>query len=105
MKYIEESAAIGKICGAKCGVHHNECGGDHNCETVDLLKSVPPADVAPVAHGEWVFDDVIENYRCPMCGKAMAGLYRDVDDSGDVLLMLPRFCGYCGAKMGEKDAD
>ena len=63
-----------------------------------VIDSVPAADVAPVAHGEWVlvgtnehdYETSVEE-KCSLCGRYV---YRYDTEPQD------NFCPHCGAKMG-----
>lgn len=55
------------------------------------IRQLPAADVAPVVHGEWVFDDHDEygkHYKCSRCGEGFI----------TIVPRLPEYC-HCGAKM------
>lgn len=58
-----------------------------------LADSIPAADVAPIAHGQWEPGNPI----CPVCGEDK---FKDLD--ADIWCdWLPDFCPNCGAKMDE----
>lgn len=60
-------------------------------ECLDVVAQVPPADVAPVVHGEWIRDvrtPPFANSKCSNCGKTY-GLYP----------LGYNYCPNCGAKM------
>ena len=61
----------------------------------DSVKDVPAADVAPVVHARWVFEDE-DDYR-PRCAKC------DHIASGDSEnYYLSNYCPNCGACMKEE---
>lgn len=99
MEYIERESLLKKAIGEKCLV--SQMKGWVNNEVVfetvhidlmDLINSVPSADVAPVRHGRWVFKRgcyKTDEHSCSLCGQ---------------LLTTPRkvranYCPNCGAKM------
>ena len=52
-----------------------------------VLMQAPVADVAPVVHGKWVFNDDWWEFRCTNCYKAIGNI-KKYD-----------YCPNCGAKM------
>lgn len=57
---------------------------------IDDLMEIPPADVAPVRHGQWKC-----NKPCPVCGgDRFEGLDADIWADWE-----PPYCPNCGAKM------
>ena len=77
-EYIERGTAIKRVMETKW-----ESGSD-GAAAMEIVAAAPAADVAPVAHGRWVYHDdgVI---TCSECGNA---------ESSDSY-----YCRYCGAKM------
>lgn len=65
-------------------------------EAVDTVENAPTADVAPVVHGEWMWNDDEQGYNCPHCPTTYW-------KSPDVPSAF-KYCPICGAKMdgGEK---
>ena len=70
-------------------------------DCIDLLDSVPAADVAPVRRGNWeewwpgiaeIMTGEEMLYRCSACDAK----YADVDGY--------KYCPYCGAKMNKEEA-
>ena len=68
-----------------------------------VIDSVPAADVAPVAHGEWVLVGINEHdyetsveEKCSLCGRYV---YRYDTEPQD------NFCPNCGAKMDKEAQD
>ena len=62
---------------------------------LDVLNSIPAADVAPVVHGRWVCVnkiDPISGYRCSKCRRIVG-------------FDLTPYCPNCGAKMDGGDND
>lgn len=65
--------------------------GDMTCgqiaKVLDVIKTVPTADVVPVVHGEWVDDGDPLTLVCGVCG------YRVMRYNNT------KFCHDCGARM------
>lgn len=59
-----------------------------------ICWDAPVADVAPVAHGEWISIADGDMMECPVCGSTY-------DGEGDAEDFIKRnsFCRECGAKM------
>lgn len=63
-------------------------------ECVDRVENFPAADVAPVKHGKWIYEE-IENsllfwLNCSVCG------WKSLDQSVSIAY---HYCPNCGAKM------
>ena len=77
----------------------NECGHhfivEKELETHwDFVKNLPAADVAPVRHGHWIFNDMSRRV-CSLCGNPVGFSWKeDGWHEGD-------YCQGCGAKMDE----
>lgn len=68
----------------------------------DVIKSFPAADVAPVVHGEWVFDENDYDdltYSCSICGEPWTLIDGSPQDN------KMHYCPNCGAKMRKDDVD
>lgn len=65
----------------------------------DAIDDLPPADVAPIRRGHWIYDccDIV----CSECGTAFSDevcyMMRD-----DVSYHEPKHCLWCGAEMSEE---
>ena len=79
-------------------------GKDHNgcwcraCWVDDMLDEVEcfqPSDVAPVAHGRWIYKG--EYAVCTECGGRSGTQY----DGVEPIPLMTQFCPNCGAKMDE----
>ena len=87
-EYIEREAAIellqGPITMSMC-LSKDECISKNWQRGIDLvlIKAIPAADVAPVRHGRWLWDD--EGYHCSEC-------WYLTDNATP-------WCPVCGAKM------
>lgn len=59
---------------------------------IELINRIPAADVAPVAHGEWIVcgDGTDVPFMCSHCGKTVAASHKRMYDN---------YCPNCGAKM------
>lgn len=55
-----------------------------------IIEKLPAADVAPVVHGKWVFEDV--GLICSNCGM-------DAPTEGDYRQVRSSYCPCCGARM------
>ena len=61
-------------------------------DIVDYLVNLPAADVRPVEHGRWIFDDPLRaDFMCSAC------LERQI--------VCSNYCPYCGADMREEAGD
>lgn len=58
---------------------------------VAILNRFPAADVEPVVHGMWIWDD--EGYHCSEC------FYHAYGETGEVLSGNWHFCPNCGARL------
>lgn len=61
-----------------------------------LIESVPPADVAPVRHGRWIYAKTYydaDECNCSLCGQLMT----------TAINKRMNFCPNCGAKMDGVD--
>ena len=63
------------------------------------IESIPAADVAPVRHGRWYFDNYKYDWTCSECGKTI-----DILTSASVWdKPNANYCPNCGAKMEESE--
>ena len=61
------------------------------------LDTLPTVDVAPVIHGEWIFNELSisrTSVRCSVCGNGVDG----VSPIGWLSYPGHQYCGWCGAK-------
>ena len=56
-----------------------------------LIETQPAADVAPVRHGKWIFNDDWWEFICTNCHKGIGNIKK-----------YP-FCPNCGARMDEEE--
>lgn len=62
------------------------------------LEHIPTADVAPVAHGRWIYTGKYGEYECSICH----GIDADCSDYYSVHLVTEQnYCPNCGARMDE----
>ncbi len=94
-EYIEREAAY-KACEA---YFSGVCVYDVSASEVindfeEVIDAVPTADVAPVRHGHWIYENFYTH--CSVCGKmAIYDKYGQEVESD--------YCPRCGAKMGGDD--
>ena len=61
------------------------------CEVLLRIKDFPAADVAPVVHGRWVYDEHEMEYSCSVClHNAPVGM---------TTYYTTNYCPNCGARM------
>ena len=98
MSYIERDELIAKMQHPKIEIND---GQDFANWYSHCIRTAPAADVAPVAHGEWVEAKLngmslypVGQKMCSICGQIMPSQWET----------MPLFCYGCGAKMdgGEK---
>ena len=99
-EYIEREAVVRAFC-EHCRDYVDKCTYDGTCE-VDIIATVPTADVQPVKRGHWYhntskyiseLDAYFIQACCSYCGR-----YSDRIDSYTVI-MSNEFCSHCGADM------
>lgn len=90
-EYIERRTAIEHL-----NVWCDGCGS-----AVECILAEPAADVAPVVHGRWIYEEetlfTLSDYRCSVCRRPR-WLSPDVPEAF-------RYCPNCGAKMDGGDGD
>lgn len=89
-EYIEREAVVRAFC-EHCRDYVDKCTYDGTCE-VDIIATVPTADVQPVKRGEWLcvgHDDKSYWYRCSVCG------YEEHEN----ITKHDNYCPNCGADM------
>lgn len=72
-------------------------------DCIDLLDSIPTADVAPVVHGRWIRSHwKNSNYCCDCSECGEEAMHRDYqwDKNG-----IYPICPNCGAKMNKEDGE
>lgn len=102
-EYIEREAAKARLRMwiTDCVLAGDNDEADCYRDCIDLLDSIPAADVAPVRRGNWeewwpgiaeIMTGEEMLYRCSACDAK----YADIDGY--------KYCPYCGAKMDKEDA-
>lgn len=64
---------------------------ERQVEIISVIMQEPTADVEPVRHGRWIWDD--EGYHCSECW------YHAQGNTLECMEGTFRFCPICGAKM------
>lgn len=93
-EYIEREAVVRAFC-EHCRDYVDKCTYDGTCE-VDIIATVPTADVQPVKCGQWIIKG--QEIYCSECGTESS--YNPFGAS-----QFTRFCPNCGARMDLKDGD
>ena len=98
-EYIEREAA--KLHIFEYGIKHRDNGVIASaCENLERqMNSIPAADVVPVRHGKWEWNDNNGYYYCSLC-KSIAP---KEDQDGNYYDWV-NYCPNCGALM-DKDGD
>ena len=65
--------------------------GHDAIEVLGMIYEIPPADVAPVVHGRWIYDKKAQRPYCSVC----KGYFYGATNSP------MSYCPNCGAKMDE----
>ena len=107
-EYIEREAAKARlrIWITDCVLAGDNDEADCYRDCIDLLDSIPAADVAPVRRGEWLnFYGDFSTAECELC----AELHEVSPDESpqkeyfDAFKEFYRYCPNCGAKMDGKE--
>lgn len=98
-EYIEREAAKARlrIRITDCVLDGDNEAADCFRDCIDLLDSIPAADVAPVVHGRW--ERIRSNWYCTRCKTG----YRITCGAASAKTFT--FCPNCGAKMDKEEAD
>ena len=82
-EYIEREALVERLKKEEC-----------DCEWLWAILDIPAADVVPVRHGHWIYENFYTH--CSVCGKmAIYDKYGQEVESD--------YCPHCGAKNGRGD--
>lgn len=86
-EYIEREAVLERLCG------------DDPSRMEDYyynaIKDVPAADVAPVVHGEWLY----EKDGCWQCSACKQSHFMNISEGYHPICEGCYYCPNCGAKM------
>lgn len=108
-EYIEreEAKELFRIWITDCVLNGDNDAADCFRDCIDLLDSIPAADVAPVRHGRWEFGkdlpdsfgSINKNKYHLYCSECRNQAFnKTVDNDPDFDVDTP-FCPWCGAKM------
>lgn len=111
MRLIDADKLADYICDA-CG--DTECDRSKNAHCVErdfavkVAKDAPTIEAEPVRHGHWEKSEEEPGDFCSICGRETHDRHDEFSEFNGmkvIALCLPRYCGYCGARMdGEEDA-
>ena len=87
-EYIEREVALDILCDECCECTIENPFACEGCVQRAEVLRIPAADVAPVVHGEWVYDRWCE-FKCSICGHWSNTLPRAQEN----------YCPNCGARM------
>ena len=82
-EYIKRETAVRMVMAAKWG------DGSDGAMAMEIVASAPAADVAPVRHGQWIYDKKAQRPYCSVC----KGYFYGATNSP------MSYCPNCGAKM------
>lgn len=85
-EYVEREALLDSICHDTCEIAF--CGAK-NCAFMAKVCYAPVADVAPVVHGRWIYDEKAQRPYCSVC----KGYFYGATNSP------MNYCPNCGGKM------
>ena len=88
-EYIKRETAVRMVMAAKWG------DGSDGAMAMEIVASAPAADVAPVRHGQWIYDKKAQRPYCSVC----KGYFYGATNSP------MSYCPNCGAKMDRGDSD
>ena len=87
-EYIKRETAVRMVMAAKWG------DGSDGAMAMEIVASAPAADVAPVRHGQWIYDKKAQRSYCSVC----KGYFYGATNSP------MSYCPNCGTKMdGSKE--
>lgn len=97
-KYIEREAAKARLRMwiTDCVLDGDNETADRFRDCIDLLDSIPAADVTPVRRGRWIektAHDRRQYFECSNCGK----------QENNQTAIIGGFCWNCGAKMDKEE--
>ena len=81
--YIDKESLLHKIGQMPTAWEYGQAVKD----IYDMVKNEPAANVAPVVHGRWIFNDDWWEFRCTNCHKSIGNIEKY------------KYCPHCGARM------
>jgi hypothetical protein len=88
-EYIKKSNVLNKEFEAEINTYDGEYDGVSYVILASDVYRMPAEDVAPVVHGQWVYDHWCE-FKCSVCGEySNSKPYKGKEN----------YCPNCGAKM------
>lgn len=115
--YIDREALMKNFDGidlTKCVKYGNETEEQRNrsydrmmmYEIADAIEDAPTADVAPVVHAEWIWDENaidwgLGDWICGACFCRNANLLAD-EKINPYVWAGAKYCPHCGAKMNSR---
>lgn len=105
-EYIEREAAI-KAANEGADIWDGGSNKGRYKHISDALNAVPAADVAPVKHGRWIWDENgmdwgLGAWVCSECHSKSETWWGGIRIFNPLRCSGSRFCGNCGAKMKEE---
>ena len=94
-EYIEREALQAALLRKKAGVadrRFTEGWNDCLLRVKSMVHSAPAADVAPVRHGRWEYNNSVNFWQCSRCGE-------NAPMHGKWMQLKTHYCPNCGAKM------
>lgn len=67
----------------------------------DIIEAMPSADVAPVRHGHWIFNQEDMTLHCSRCDEVFRFEETEKDECLD-FMEYAKYCLACGAVMDEE---
>ena len=112
-EYIEREAAKARlrIWIRDCVLYGDNDEADCFRSCIDLIDSIPAADVAEVRHGRWrfgkdlpdSFGSINKNKYHLYCSECRHQAFNNSDDNDCDFDMDTPFCPWCGAKMDKEE--
>lgn len=91
-KYIDSGAFQAALVRKQCGPanqRYTEGWNDCLLRVKSMVSKTPAADVAPVVHGQWIYDKKAQRPYCSVCKEYFYGATNSPMS----------YCSNCGAKM------
>ena len=102
-EYIERAVAFDTITDL-AGKAPTRSAYEAVWKSARALKKIPAADVAPVAHGRWIWNEEEFEYECSACHCRFG--YNHMFELFDHGFQYANWCPNCGSKMdGGADND